>query len=253
MKKKTSFRQQGFNLVELLVAMAIGLLVLLAVSSVFVSTRSTGRGQDAVSRLQENLRFSFDAVGGAVRRAGYRYDPFAGYAPPGGFAADTLDGISFTAGQYIGGTASKLVVRYWGASDGLSRDCTGAAVPAGSAGIGNTPHWESWYVSGGNLVCKVKTNPNAATIIEGVEQIRFEYGENTGGAGDSTRGVDVYHTNPASVSDWTDIAAVRMEILLASADNAVTSAQKYTFNGIETTPTDLRLRRVYTATFNVRN
>lgn len=248
---KTSRRQLGFNLVELLVAMAIGLLVLLAVSSVFVSTRSSSRGQDAVSRLQENLRFSFDALGGAVRRAGYRYDPDALYDGPNGFLANAnVDGISFVAGQYVGGTASKLVIRYWGAKDGLSRDCTGAAVPAGSAS--STPYSESWYVSGGNLVCKVNTNA-AQTIIEGVEQIRFEYGENTGGAADSTRGVDVYRTNPASVSDWTDIAAVRVEILLASADNAVTSAQDYTFNGTTTTPTDLKLRRVYSATFNIRN
>lgn len=248
---KTSRRQLGFNLVELLVAMAIGLLVLLAVSSVFVSTRSSGRGQDAVSRLQENLRFSFDALGGAVRRAGYRFEPDALYDAPNGFQAATIDGVSFVAGQYIGGTASKLVIRYWGAKDGLSRDCTGAAVPAGSPPPA-TPYSESWYVSGGNLVCKVNTNA-AQTIIEGVEQIRFEYGENTGGPGDSTRGVDVYHTNPASVTNWKDIAAVRVEILLASADNAVTSAQKYRFNSIDYTPTDLKLRRVYTATFNVRN
>ena len=245
---KLSVYQQGMNLVELLVAMAIGLLVILAVSSVFISTRSTNRGQEAVSRVQENSRYSFEALGRAARRAGFRHVPDSYYTDPAtGFPANgSVDGVSFASGQYVGGTAAKFVIRYRGASDGLSRDCTGASV------AGGTLVSESWYVSGNNLVCKVNTNA-AQTIIEGVENIRFEYGENTGGAADSTRGVDAYRTTPADVTDWTNVSAVRTEILLRSADNATTAAQAYTFNGTLETPSDRRLRRVYTATFNIRN
>lgn len=49
---------RGFSLVELMVAMAIGLTVLAAVSMVLVNSKKNYTTQDSLARLQENARFA---------------------------------------------------------------------------------------------------------------------------------------------------------------------------------------------------
>lgn len=64
-------RQGGFSLVELLVAMAIGMFLLSGAVLVFSSSKSTFRANEAVNKLQEISRFSLDVLGREVRNAGY--------------------------------------------------------------------------------------------------------------------------------------------------------------------------------------
>lgn len=64
-------RQRGLSIVELMVAMLISLLLLAGVVQIFVSSKSTYRTQEALSRLQENARFAVDFVNRRVRLAGY--------------------------------------------------------------------------------------------------------------------------------------------------------------------------------------
>lgn len=62
---------RGFSLVELMVAMTIGLIIMAAVSTIFVDTKKNYVVQDALARLQENGRFAMDAIVRDVRMAGY--------------------------------------------------------------------------------------------------------------------------------------------------------------------------------------
>jgi type IV pilus assembly protein PilW len=61
----------GLSLVELMVAMTIALLVMAAVSTIFVDTKRNYVVQDALARLQENARFATDMIVRDVRMAGY--------------------------------------------------------------------------------------------------------------------------------------------------------------------------------------
>jgi type IV pilus assembly protein PilW len=65
--KKTS----GFSLVELMVAITISLIVLAAVSTLFVSSKKTYTTQDRLGRLQENARFAMHFITRDLRLAGY--------------------------------------------------------------------------------------------------------------------------------------------------------------------------------------
>jgi len=65
-------RAEGFTLVELMVAMVLGLLVIGAVISVFLGTQSSSRTLDAMSRVQETGRLGLERVARDVREAGYR-------------------------------------------------------------------------------------------------------------------------------------------------------------------------------------
>jgi type IV pilus assembly protein PilW len=61
----------GYSLVELMVAMTIGLLVLAAVSTIFVTSKRSYSTQDRLARVQENARFAADFLVRGIRTAGF--------------------------------------------------------------------------------------------------------------------------------------------------------------------------------------
>jgi type IV pilus assembly protein PilW len=63
--------QRGFSLVELMVAMALGLIILGAVGYLYLGSRQTFRTTDAIARIQENARYALQIVAHDVRMAGY--------------------------------------------------------------------------------------------------------------------------------------------------------------------------------------
>lgn len=62
---------RGFSLVELMVALTIGLIIMAAVSMLFVSSKKTYTTQDSLARLQENARFAMQFLVKDLRLAGY--------------------------------------------------------------------------------------------------------------------------------------------------------------------------------------
>ena len=70
-------RQRGFSIVELLIAVALGLILTVGLISVFVSSKQGYRVQESRSRMQENARFALDYLSRSVRLA-----DFWGSVPP---------------------------------------------------------------------------------------------------------------------------------------------------------------------------
>lgn len=68
----------GFSLIELLVALTIGLMVLTVLATVFAQTSSGRSDLDRVSRLVENSRFAADIIGDDMRHAGF----YGTFMPP---------------------------------------------------------------------------------------------------------------------------------------------------------------------------
>lgn len=64
--------QQGFSLVELMVAMLIGLILIAGVIQIFLGSNQTYRFTEGSSRVQENARFALDTLQRELRMAGYR-------------------------------------------------------------------------------------------------------------------------------------------------------------------------------------
>lgn len=63
-------RTRGFTLVELLVAMTLGLVLIGGVISVVVTTRQTLRVNENLAHMQEGARFSFEIMAREIREAG---------------------------------------------------------------------------------------------------------------------------------------------------------------------------------------
>lgn len=64
-------RERGITLVELMVALLVGAVLLIAVVSIFASTKQSHRMQEAMSRVQENGRLALELLAREVRGAGY--------------------------------------------------------------------------------------------------------------------------------------------------------------------------------------
>jgi len=63
-------RQRGLTLVELMIAITLGLIVLASVIGVLLANRESYRTSEALSRMQENARFTFEVLGRSIRAAG---------------------------------------------------------------------------------------------------------------------------------------------------------------------------------------
>ncbi len=63
--------QKGLTLVELMVAMAVALLLMAAIVSLYFANKTSFRYQEAQSRLQENGRFALELLSRDIRNAAY--------------------------------------------------------------------------------------------------------------------------------------------------------------------------------------
>jgi len=85
-------------------------------------------------------------------------------------------------------------------------------------------------------------------LVDGVEDMQVRYGEDTDGDGVANQ-----YATAGAVADWSQVVTVRVNLLLVSDDDNLTSAaQPYILDGVTITPNDLRLRRVFTTTVAVR-
>lgn len=73
-KANTDQCQQGFSLVEIMVALVISLFLTAGIIQLFISSQQTYRVTQALSRLQENGRFIIDRMAFDIRMAGYNPD-----------------------------------------------------------------------------------------------------------------------------------------------------------------------------------
>lgn len=143
-------REAGFTLTELMIALVLGLLVVLAAASLVVTSRATYRSQDEATRVAENGRFALELVNRLVRLAGYT-DFGESNTPPANYTYVATGNPYLDGFPNIGGVdhepgssgnvngSDSLVIWYYGsgpvggAADGNVLDCAGVAVPSPAA------------------------------------------------------------------------------------------------------------------------
>ena len=98
---------------------------------------------------------------------------------------------------------------------------------------------------------------DAVELLEGVEDMSIKYGVDTDIS--SLLIPDIFKkASDMTAADWGKVVAVRIELLVASNEDNVTSeVQKYTFNVDKNpepiNPNDRRLRQVFTSTVGIRS
>jgi type IV pilus assembly protein PilW len=71
MSSSSANKSRGITLVELLVAMALSMLLLGGVATMFVSSRATYSTSERLARIEENGRFALDSIQRDLRGAGF--------------------------------------------------------------------------------------------------------------------------------------------------------------------------------------
>lgn len=66
-----NYSQQGLTLVEMMIAITIGLVVVLAVGSIYIGSRGAYKANDAASEINSNGRYAIQLLSQAIRGAGY--------------------------------------------------------------------------------------------------------------------------------------------------------------------------------------
>ena len=248
-------RARGFTLVELLVAMTIGLLLTILVAQVFLSSKRAYASTDDLSRMQESMRFAYDILGRTIRMSEYTsspasyhfsYDGYTGIFDAGNTALDGTDGATAAA-------SDSLIVRYQGTPDGFTVDCLGNPVATGVIAtsiftvetVNNVP----------SLVCRANASDPPIVLVGDVENMQVLYGEDTNGDVTTDR-----YVPKSLVSRPELVMSVRVALLFRTTNTGMRASPDATqynllgttlpaFTGLEAT----RVRRVMTTTFSLRN
>ena len=205
-------QQTGFSLVELMVALVVGLLLLTGVLQILLSNREGFDAQRATARVQENARLATFVLEHSIAHAGYLTeldDQTTAIFP------SRTDAPGFTAGAVISGqsdsqgSSDTLRVRFQGR--GGVRDCRGRDI-----GDVTSPEMAdmTFYVNGDDtLICR-GTGGDFQPLVENVDRFEVRYGIDT----NSTIGVDRYVSSLVGV-DSGSVRSVRFQLLLRSKED----------------------------------
>ncbi len=238
--------QRGFTLIELMISMVLGLLLLLVIGTVFVSSRQTFREQEDNSRIQESGRFALEILGRSIKQAGHVEVPFNDFKV-------AFEGTAITGTNGGAGVADTLTVQYEGAVG--DQDCEGTGVTVAGRIIQNYFNVDA---ANAELQCKGDISdtppvpaapPVGNVLLENVEDLQIRYGIDI----DANQSVDQYVATPA---DWNQVITARVCVQVRSDKTNIVPAGSNYFNCDDASvanAADRRLRRTFTATFNLRN
>ncbi len=211
-------RQRGYTLVEILVALFIGIFLLVGLFTILQNTRRTSSNQTALTQLQDEQRMAMSLLTDVIQNAGY-FDPntiTSAVALPALAATGLATASALTASQGLSGSdaaaGDMILVRY--ATNG-----TGSAAPDGiencNGGTNATAltYINTFYISSNSLYCSTDgTNTTGIPLVAGVENMQIYYGVSTTAA---TNNVDTYMTATqvqGSTLGWAAVTSVRVTL-----------------------------------------
>lgn len=155
-------RLRGFSLIELMVTLLIGLLVVAAAGTIFISNRQTYAATETMGRIQENGRIAFELMARELREAGAT--PCGNNIPIANVLENTGPGNEFA----------------WG--DGLRGYQAGEAAVAAPFGTAagnrvNGTQAVEFRSAGNSSVTVTKHNPASATIFTNTTDHGFVAGD----------------------------------------------------------------------------
>jgi type IV pilus assembly protein PilW len=262
--------ERGMSLIEIMVAMTIGLIILLVIGNLFIGSKQNYVAQDDASRTQENSRYSTLVLGRTVRLAGYRSDWHQSYDQIFGAGVTPIAGSDNTGAN----SSDTIIVRFQGSGDGSSTPatCVSTNSCAGADGtvldclgnridrkIGTAVFVENQFqvrtggANGGTaLFCSIDSGTNWVEIVPDIQNMQVLYGEKTG----SLPNVERYLVAGTAGQNMNNVIALRIALLHRSASNsaAVTDAKTYNLAGTVVGPfNDARVRSVSNMTVGLRN
>lgn len=269
-------RMTGLTLVEMMIAMVLGLAMMAGIISLYVNVGETATYLNATSRIQENGRFAIGQIVRTMRMAGYD-DPVTTATTRPTPVMEGKPGSDITmTGFTIKSASDALLIRHEGIhsadDDDLEefvRDCLGKRVYA------DTWVTNIYAISSANeLVCNtittvtgVSTTATGQVIAEGIESLNVLYGVDTDDPSVAD-GIANHYVTAADVTDWATVVSAKLALLVNSvqpvpissrAQYDCESCEKFDLQDYEPEPedfdpaTDNLMRAEFQATISFRN
>jgi type IV pilus assembly protein PilW len=239
-------QQQGFTLIEIMIALLLGVFLISGAIQVFISTKQSNRMQENLSRLQENGRFAMDYLEHDIRMTGYW-----------GCQLPTSPDVDLAGTDGAAGAADSITIR---AAVTPPTGACGTAMVSAPVVCPQLVDPANVYADSRSTIAysvvssalRRATNCTAtanADIVEGIDNMQILYGEDT-----DADGIANYYVASGSVVNMANVVSVRVSVLASTPDDNLTNEPiPYTYNGTTTTPTDRKIRRVFTSTIVLRN
>lgn len=267
-------KQRGLTLIELMLAMVIGLILISGILTVYLGSKKSYTVRDQVSLMEENARAALHSLTRHIEHAGYASDsgmlvnnyiiptsvtPTAGVCSNGdaniqntAILQDTDDAV---AGDTIG-------VGFYSDERVLS-DCTESNLPA-ECRVDQAPDRQATMIYNTFLVgddadniptlyCAGSLNSVRQPLAQGVENIQFRYGVDTDDDGAVNQYMNASDIQAGAM--WERIMSVQVAILVRSLNPVFPENEIRTYELLDVTQTknDRYKRAVYTTTVRLRN
>ncbi len=217
--------QSGLSLIELMVAITLGLMITTTLGYILMGSRSTYRTQDASARVQDTGRFALGFIGRQLRSAG-RVDisPLASAV-----VVPVTEPIRPSTAATLPSNATQLTVEYQD-----TQDCNGNGV----ASVINQISLD------GNrqLQCLGNGSVNSQPFAEEVEELQFRY----------TNGNGMWTATPTPPVVAVEVC-IRVRSFANGVVNTTQTIRDCAGNNFTPNPADTRLRRTFTSVFALRN
>lgn len=240
--------QSGFTLVEIMVALTIGLMMMAGILQVSLANKESSRLQRNMGFVQENIRTAMELLSRDLRMAGHYTD---------NNSADriltSLSPFDITSTVDGGGMENDTItISYESDRDCLDQATFDELDP--NADSYNHYAVNRYYISNQRLMCLGNGNATAQPLVEGVESLQILYGENTNG---DPRSANRY-VQPQQLDDVRNVVSVRIGMRFISREQVRTATDNNQYallDAVAFAPLagDRHLRREITTTISLRN
>ncbi len=268
---KKELQRQGFSLVELMIAMVIGLLLSVGTATLYFSSQRSSLSQSQYAIIEDNGRLALEILTGIIEHTGYvatNASPLAGtdrFITSAVIAANCGGQNNVLTPSLFGttennSTGDSIGIVYLG-DDNLNRDCGGAQLPTacrvGGVGTLEASKIYNYFSVSINtegmpvLQCAGSRNVNRLEIAEGVENLQVLYGIDN----DNDNQVDQY-VNADQVGAWSRIISVQLAILVRSLREVKPNNESKSYTLLDNNPitkNDKYQRAVFSTIVRLRN
>jgi type IV pilus assembly protein PilW len=255
---------RGHTLVELLIAMSLGLIVTAGAVSLYSTQRMAFERADSAMRIREAGWIALTLIGQQLQMAGFVPANVVRYVGPpplsgcsGGRPTGADDSLACAA---LASRSDGVAVRYvgdsvstWPSATGSTTDCLGQAVTGNSGAFGDqgalvvNRYFASVSTSTGEpeLYCEGSGKVGSAQpLVEGVERVRLRYW--------LADGLNAVDASAIATDQWAKIVAVDLCVLVRGAPQGQRS-RYVDCDGVSVLGTDLRPRQAFSRRVTLRN
>lgn len=246
-------RQSGFSLMEMMVALTVGLILIGGTGQIFLSGKQSFGVQEGMGNLQEAARFAQFFLQRDIRMAGYpRVDGppafnVGGTADGGGNASDAIE-VQFQSNvDCLGRAVASGFVRNRYSVDASQNRANRAGVAINSGRL----MCRSWQIgANGALIAEIGSQQ---PLVEGIETLQLLYGEDTNVP---TDGFANRYLRADQVTNWNNVVSVRVGILASTLENVDVQASAQSYVVLDAPlfqRNDSLRRRSFVSTIEIRN